>query len=329
MSEDMEAMFMQRSTEAQRAAIARVQVQAAAAAPPPSSSSPRQTAAPEQLRGEVKGPMPEEGAWRQTSKIPGGGGFLPKADPRAGHLIVVCGDGLAASTGRVGDPVPPLVKRACAEAVAALEGRCVVVCCGGTALSHAMVQHLIFSTPGGVDACGPGRKIELVLKEPSAEWGNLWLSALQCKNLTMRQSSLIKFERLTIVTADALADVTRRVYEHVLSDWQEAPAAGCPGLTLTARTVPASEEVVARAALIEADAEWFERNAAEYAQHVSMPKPKQTTPKQQRALAVAAEAEEGAAAGAGAGAGAGGGGGSELKRDRDEGGDDGEPPAKK
>ena len=86
--------------------------------------------------------------------------------------------------------------------------------------------------------------------------------------------------------------------------------------------MPASEEVAARAALIEADAEWFERNAAAYAQHVSMPKPKQTTPKQQRAVAVpAAAAEEGAAAG--------GGGGGELKRDRDEGGDEGEPPAKK
>ena len=307
-------MFIQRSTEAQQSAIARAK---AASSP---SASPRQTAAPEQLRGEVKGPMPAEGAWRQTSKIPGGGGFLPEADPRPGHLIVVCGDWLAASTGRVGDPPPPLVKRALTEAVAALEGRCVVVCCGGTALSHSMVQHLIFSTPGGVDACGPGRKIELVLKEPSAEWGNIWLSALQCKNLTMRQSSLIKFERLTIVTADALADVTRRVYEHVLSDWQEAPAAGCPGLTLTSRTVPASEEVAARAASIEADAEWFERNAAAYAQHVSMPKPKQ-----QRAEGVEGSAEAG-----GGGIGSGGRG---EKRERDEGGDDAAasdaPPAKK
>lgn len=311
----MEAMFLQRSTEAEGAKAK------ASPSPSASTSSPRQTAAPEQLRGEVKGPMPEDGAWRQTSKIPGGGGFLPTADPRPGHLIVVCGDWLAASTGRLGDPPPPLVKRALTEAVAALEGRCVVVCCGGTALSHAMVQHLVLSTPGGVDACGPGRTIELVLKEPSAEWGNVWLSALQCKNLTMRQSSLIKFARLTVVTADALADVTRKVYEHVLSDWHEAPAAGCPGLTLTARTVPASEEVAARAAEIEADAGWFERNAAEYAQHVSMPKPKPTTPKQQRAAA----AVEG-----GAEAGAGGNGGGELKRDRDEGAaHDQAPPAKK
>ena len=79
-------------------------------------------------------------------------------------------------------------------------------------------------------------------------------------------------------------------------------------------------EVAARAASIEADAEWFERNAAAYAQHVSMPKPKQ-----QRAEGVEGSAEAG-----GGGIGSGGRG---EKRERDEGGDDAAasdaPPAKK
>ena len=45
---------------------------------------PKTIAAPEQLRGEVTLRMPPTGAWRQESNIPGGGGFLPAADPTLG-----------------------------------------------------------------------------------------------------------------------------------------------------------------------------------------------------------------------------------------------------
>lgn len=196
------------------------------------------------------------------------------------HLIVVCGDWLSCEEVTEA-PLPQLMQSALAEAVDALGGRCVVVCTGGATQTHLMVQHMIGTVEGGVDSCGPGRKVELVLKEKSgaSTWGDVWGSALLCKGLAQRQASLVRFERVTIITAAPLAEPTRRVYETILADWPNG------GPTVTTRAVPlpadaaasADGEMVtgltARAEQVVRDDAWLQRHAAALAWHPLMPRP--------------------------------------------------------
>ena len=228
-------------------------------------------AAPEQMRGEVKGPMPAEGAWRQVTDstqwrngIPGGGGKLADPDATPGHLIIVTGDWLSNDPYfKIMGKLPELVQDGLGASLDSLCGRCVVVCTGGHGLSHTMVSQLVARI--GLDECGPGRKVEAVLKERSAEFGNIFESALLCKALAKRQCSGIHFEQVTVITAEAVADATRRVYEVAFSDWK-------PKLKLNTRGVPTSdEEITTRAAAI-GDEAWFERNASTYETHPSMPR---------------------------------------------------------
>ena len=196
----------------------------------------------------------------------------------------MCGDWLACE--EVTDaPLPQLMQSALAEAVDALGGRCVVVCTGGATQAHLMVQHMISSIEGGVDACGPGRKIELCLKEKSgaSTWGDVWGSALLCKGLAQRQASLVKFERVTIVTAAPLAEPTRRVYEVLLADWPNggpqviARAVPLPADAAEPSAAAADGEMVAgltaRAEQVVRDEAWLQRHAAALAWHPLFPRP--------------------------------------------------------
>ena len=48
----------------------------------------------------------------------------------------------------------------------------------------------------------------------------LSLTLTRCKRLAGRQCPAVRFERVTLVTCGAVADVTRQVYERVLADWR-------------------------------------------------------------------------------------------------------------
>ena len=146
---------------------------------------------------EGKSPQPPSEAARSF-------GHFPEADEqedsRPGHLLVVCGDWLTREEGGGGstDALPELVQEGLASALKAVCGRCVVVCTGGSGLSHAMVRRLVGDI--GLDACGPGRRVEILLKERSAEWGSLWASALMCKRLAGRQCPTVRFKLVTLAT---------------------------------------------------------------------------------------------------------------------------------
>ena len=96
-----------------------------------------------------------------------------REDSRFGHLLVVCGDWLTHDEGDgrwSANALPELIRDALISAAEAVSGRCVVVCTGGPGLSHAMVSRLVGAVE--LDACGPGRRVEVLLKERSGEWGN-------------------------------------------------------------------------------------------------------------------------------------------------------------
>ena len=48
----------------------------------------------------------------------------------------------------------------------------------------------------------------------------LTITLTRCKRLAGRQCPAVRFERVTLVTSAAVAEVTRQVYERVLADWR-------------------------------------------------------------------------------------------------------------
>ena len=109
----------------------------------------------------------------------------------------------------------------------------------------------------------------------------LTLTLTRCKRLAGRQCPAVRFERVTLVTSAAVADVTRQVYERVLADWQPKvtystylPAClptylpaylptylltySLSKVTVAVRPVPTSDaRLVARANAIAGDDAWF------------------------------------------------------------------------
>ena len=89
-------------------------------------------------------------------------------DTRPGHLLVVCGDWLTHEDGSSSgggdmttgdwnaDSLPELVCEGLTAALEAVSDRCVVVCTGGTGLSHAMVSRFVAGV--GLEHCGPGQR---------------------------------------------------------------------------------------------------------------------------------------------------------------------------
>jgi len=131
--------------------------------------------------------------------VPGGGTQLPTGDQPGdpwATLVVVLADGLmgerppprAASSqpcipaGRERLPPPVAAGIASAVELSGAVARSLVVCGGGGGASGGLIAAAMMSevarvTPGGIDAFGPGRRIEALLKETSAEFGNLWVGA--------------------------------------------------------------------------------------------------------------------------------------------------------
>ena len=200
--------------------------------------------------------------------IPGGGSFLPKRESSdLAELIIIHGDLLvAAAPSRTEKVLPPLVKEAVAAALARIEShpkKRVICCTGGAALTHLMAEECVRSV--GLDSFGPGRKVDILLKERSGEFGNVWESCLLVKALAKRQCKLIHFEQVVSVAAAPFAPAVRRVLAFVLADWK-------PAVEITAVTVDADEALAARAAAIGAyDDAWFDARSTEYSAHPSYP----------------------------------------------------------
>mmetsp|Transcript_7516 Transcript_7516/g.23336 ORF Transcript_7516/g.23336 Transcript_7516/m.23336 type:complete len:224 (-) Transcript_7516:1019-1690(-) len=154
--------------------------------------------------------------------IPGGGRFLPKGDQPGqpfATLVVVVADGLVEhapprwARGGAADALPPQLAKG-VDAAVKLTGevqRSVVICAAGAnATAAQMMTQVVARMPGGIDAFGPGRRVEALLKESSAEFGNLWETALHAKALAKRQRSLTRFGEVVVITSPQMAEVTVR-----------------------------------------------------------------------------------------------------------------------
>ena len=238
-----------------------------AAAPAAASSSSLQPSTPTAATRTASNPDSRRLAAALPRSIPGGGSFLPKRESSdLAELIIIHGDLLvAAAPSRTEKVLPPLVKEAVAAALARIEShpkKRVICCTGGAALTHLMAEECVRTV--GLDSFGPGRKVDILLKERSGEFGNVWESCLLVKALAKRQCKLIHFEQVVSVAAAPFAPAVRRVLAFVLADWK-------PAVEITAVTVDADEALAARAAAAVCDDAWFDARSAEYSAHPSYP----------------------------------------------------------
>ena len=238
-----------------------------AAAPAAASSSSLQPSTPTAATRTASDPDSRRLAAALPRSIPGGGSFLPKRESSdLAELIIIHGDLLvAAAPSRTEKVLPPLVKEAVAAALARIEShpkKRVICCTGGAALTHLMAEECVRTV--GLDSFGPGRKVDILLKERSGEFGNVWESCLLVKALAKRQCKLIHFEQVVSVAAAPFAPAVRRVLAFVLADWK-------PAVEITAVTVGADEALAARAAADRYDDAWFDARSAEYSAHPSYP----------------------------------------------------------
>ena len=239
-----------------------------AAAPAAASSSSLQPSTPTAATRTASDPDSRRLAAALPRSIPGGGSFLPKRESSdLAELIIIHGDLLvAAAPSRTEKALPPLVKEAVAAALARIEShpkKRVICCTGGAALTHLMAEECVRTV--GLDSFGPGRKVDILLKERSGEFGNVWESCLLVKALAKRQCKLIHFEQVVSVAAAPFAPAVRRVLAFVLADWK-------PAVEITAVTVDADEALRARVAAPACfDDAWFDARSAEYSAHPSYP----------------------------------------------------------
>ena len=164
--------------------------------------------------------------------VPGGGSKLSSSDqpgdPYA-TLIVLPIDGLMGSkVYSAPRPLPQAVEDALTAAVriAGESARCVVVVSGGAIMPQACMQALVQRMPGGLDSFGRGRKIEALVKESSADFGDLWEGALLVKGVAKRQAALVRFGAIAVVTGTAMAPATERVYRKCFDDWRVLESGG-------------------------------------------------------------------------------------------------------
>jgi hypothetical protein len=149
--------------------------------------------------------------------VPGGGTNLAPGD-RPGDpfatIVVIAADGLVGEEPGALPPLPGGGSALPASVIAGIDAglrfldtctRCVVICAGGSVLTGAMMQEVVRRVPGGIDDFGPGRRVEGLHKERSAEYGNLWESALLVKQLVKRQQRLLRFGGVRVVTAGCIA----------------------------------------------------------------------------------------------------------------------------
>ena len=250
-------------------------------------------------------PRPTEAAASSASGsrrrfVPGGGSALASGDKPGdpfAMLVVVAADVVVGKAPRTGGPFPAPLASALDVTLRQVEAapRSVVVVAGGRVTSSLMSQ-MVLRMPGGLSSFGPGKHIQAMLQERSAPWGSLWESALLVKALAKRQASTVRFGTVVVLASRCLAPATRRVYEHVFSDWRVLIDGGLakggrdePLEVRVVDAVPTSETVdgdeaadtggesvtddealLARSTAF--DDAWFERGLATYAVHPWWPK---------------------------------------------------------
>lgn len=230
---------------------------------------------------------PSPGVPPQPRKnIPGGGSGLATGDKPGdpfARLIVIAGDGLVGKRplSALGE-LPPLASAGLDAGLAIVAGgctRCVVMLTGGPHLGHALMTEVVRRMPDGIDAFGPGRRVEHLVKEQKSQFGSLWESALLCKSLAKRQCQTVRFGSVRIVTSECLSAATQRAYVHAFSDWRVLVAGGAANggadERLDVAAVPVAETGEPDVALAERAAglapTWFEDGKRTYAQHPSWP----------------------------------------------------------
>ena len=103
-----------------------------------------------------------------------------------------------------------------------------------------------------------------------------WESALLVKALAKRQRANIRFGSVRVITADAFAAPTARVYNRIFTDWRVLFNGGkCRGgrddaLDIQVVSIDSSDAALRRRAS-ELDDAWFERGLSENASHPSWP----------------------------------------------------------
>ena len=221
--------------------------------------------------------LPGGGANRSTSDQPG--------DPYA-TLIVLCIDGLTATKAYSAPHELPAAVEAGIDATVTTiheSTRCVVAVNGGQAIPQKCMQALVHRMPGGLDSFGRGRQIEALVKEPSAEFGNLWEGALLVKMVAKRQAALVRFGSIVIVTGSSVAETALRVYRKCFEDWRRlengGKGRGGRDVPLDVRVQPvdvqAAEDSDVHKALLERAAgwtdSWYEHGLETYRNHPSWP----------------------------------------------------------
>ena len=219
-------------------------------------------------------------------RLPGGGSNLATGDKPGDPfacLIVLAIDGLLAKKlYRAPETMPPAVDAALSACVSIVKSssRCVVVISGGSVMPQSCMRAFVERMPGGLDSFGRGRQIEVLVKETAAEYGNLWESALLVKMVAKRQAALIRFGSVLVVTACAMAAVTRRVYHKCFEDWRVLESGGLGrggrklplGVRVEAIDVDPIDEASFVAKAASSNDAWFDNGKLTYAHHPSFPK---------------------------------------------------------
>ena len=257
-----------------------LQPQISPSVPTASNSSPTQ---PRQFFSESSAAASSASGKRS---VPGGGSALASGDKPGdpfATLLVLAADAILGKpfTG----PIPPMLNRALDAIIQLVEAapRCVVVVAGGPSATQSLMTQIVLRMPGGLDAFGPGKRVEALLKEKSAAWGSLFDSALLVKALAKRQASTVRFGSVVVLAAQPLAAPSQRVYTHVLQDWRilinggRAKGGRDDSLEVKVHECPSEdgeapdEPLIARGASF--DDAWFAKGLETYAVHPWYPKP--------------------------------------------------------
>lgn len=243
----------------------------------------REKAAADMRRRELAEKKRKAEAAPAGRSIPGGGSFLAAGDQPGdpfAQLIVIAGDGLVGKKPWSAlTELPPLASAGLDEGLKLVNSceRCVVVCTGGVHLGHQMMSESVRRMSDGIDAFGPGKRIESLLKEQKGQFGSLWEAALLAKSLVKRSCPTVRFGSVRIVTSDALSEATQRAYNTVFSDWRLLVGGGALNggtderLDVSTVAVPTDgdAELAGRAASLPPS--WFEDGKRMHAQHPSWP----------------------------------------------------------
>ena len=246
--------------------------------------------------------------------VPGGGSTLAQGDlpgDKFATLVVLPADAIVGDAPPSTSKLSPEIDIALKEAIKLIEGaeRSVAIVAGGN-LSSTLMTEVVLRMPGGLDSFGPGRRVQALLKERSAPWGNPFESALLTKALAKRQASTVRFGSVVVLCASCVAEPLLQIYKHCFSDWRVLVNGGaCRGgrddpldvrvhvinggsasSSSSGDTLVEDEKLRARALAF--DNQWYERGLKKYAVHPWWPRPTADEQKEGQMAAPSGGAEQ-------------------------------------